>query len=89
MDSLSVYGASVETIGDTGGSLFSGTGHVLRVNGAEVQVFEYADNPAAAADVARISPDGSTVGDDSVDWSAPPHFFYTQARVLVIYHGQR
>ena len=56
---------------------------------AEVQVYEYADEAAAAADAARVSPDGSHFGHPptiSVNWAAPPHF-HRAGRLIVLYVG--
>jgi hypothetical protein len=67
------------------------TGMLLRLSGgqlgapAEIQVYEYADAAAAAADAEQILPDGNleTV---MIEWIAPPHFFEA-GRVLVLYLG--
>ncbi len=75
--------------------LLSGADHLLTVNGERVEVYDYATTVHAAADAARISPDGSTFGAGfgplggsaaSVDWIAPPHF-YASGRLIVQYIG--
>jgi len=75
--------------------LLSGAGHLLMVNGERVEVYDYATTFLAAADAARISPDGSTFSAGfgplggstaSVDWIAPPHF-YASGRLIVQYIG--
>jgi hypothetical protein len=78
--------------GETSSSYMSVAGLVISVNGARVTVYEYADEAAANAEAARISPDGGTfqpsrgVSGASVDWIAPPHF-YKAGRILVLYVG--
>jgi hypothetical protein len=88
--------------GDTGGlepsaPLLRGTERILAVNGERVDVHEYATTFFAAADAARVSPDGSTfragvgpLGGSavSVDWVTPPHF-YRSGRLIVQYVGTR
>lgn len=83
---LTAAGATVEQTGATANSVFKGTGHVIKVNGSEVQAFEYANAAAADADAARISSDGSKVGNSAVDWVAAPHF-YRAGKLLVVYAG--
>jgi len=68
---------------------FEVEGLVLRVNDADVQVFAYPDEAAAAADAARITPDGSGLGPPTptrITWVAPPHF-YRINRFIVLYVG--
>jgi hypothetical protein len=76
-------------------TLLSGAGHLLTVNGARVEVYEYATSVFAAADAARISPDGSTFSAGlgplggsaaAVEWVATPHF-YRSGRLIVQYIG--
>lgn len=94
-DALRARGASVQE-GEAASALtFQGTGHGLRVNGAQVVAYEYGTTVAAQLDAARVSPDGSTFQGGigpfggtavSVDWVAPPHHF-KQGRVIVTYIG--
>ena len=62
------------------------TGRILKVNGAEVQVFEYKSAEAMEADSALVAPDGSSVGASMMMWMAAPHFFKS-GNVLVLYVG--
>lgn len=66
--------------------VISAPGRTLRVDGAPVTVFVYADAPAAAADAATVAPDGRAVGDTVLRWTASPHF-YLQGSLLVLYVG--
>lgn len=85
-------GWPVEEVGPTSGSLFNGAGHIIKVNGIEMQVFEYADEQALEAQAALISPDGGQITDSSgaiaiVDWVDMPHFF-KKGRIMVVYIGR-
>src|SRR5258706_12235947 len=72
--------------GEASKPLLSGAGHLLLVNGERVEIYDYATTFLAAADAARISPDGSTFSAGfvplggsaaSVDCIAPPHCYCT------------
>ena len=67
-------GATVESIRSIAQSFFSVAGQVLRVNGEEVQAFEYATETDARAEAASVSPNGFTIGTTMVSWVATPHF---------------
>ena len=86
IDHLRAGGATVVPAGSVAQPFFSVPGQLITVNGQQVQVYEYANDDSANADAARISPDGSTVGNTSVDWVAPPHF-YKKSRLIVLYVG--
>jgi major membrane immunogen (membrane-anchored lipoprotein) len=66
---------------------FSVTGQVFKVNGEEVQLFEYNNQSEAEAAAAFVSPDGSSVGTSMPFWMAPPHF-YKDGRIIVLYVGE-
>ena len=59
---------------------------VVEVNTGTVNVFEYPDAAAARQDAAKVSLDGSTVGNTKILWIGPPHF-YRKDRIIVIYVG--
>jgi hypothetical protein len=59
---------------------------LLQVNGADVQVFEYASATQADADASKVSPTGSPIGQSQVSWMDTPHF-YKRDRVIVLYVG--
>ena len=62
-------------------------GRFLKVNGTDVQVFEYATTDVVEGDASRVAPDGCAVGNTvHINWIAPPHF-YKQGRLIVIYIG--
>lgn len=86
IDKLRALGATVNPVGESSQSFFSVKGYRIAVNGADVQVFEYADSAAVGADVAKISPDGISVGTSMVDWVGTPHFFKAD-KIVVLYVG--
>jgi hypothetical protein len=80
-------GAAVNIVGSISQPFFSASGQVLRVNGEDVQVFEYENAAAAQGEAARVSPDGSSVGTTIITWVSTPHF-YRSGRVIVLYVGR-
>jgi hypothetical protein len=86
IDNLRAAGTTVEPKGEVSQAFFSVKGQVISVNGGEVQVFEYADESAAEADAALISPDGGSIGTTMVTWVAAPHF-YKIGKLIVLYVG--
>ncbi|MFC1955890.1 hypothetical protein ACFLWZ_05120 [Chloroflexota bacterium] len=66
---------------------FSVTGQVFKVNGEEVQLFEYSNQSEAEAEATLVSPDGSSIGTSMPFWMAPPHF-YKAGKIIVLYVGE-
>jgi hypothetical protein len=79
---------SAQPAGQLSQPFFSIPVRLIAINPDQVQVLEYPDERSARTDAARVSPDGSTVGNSHVDWVAPPHFYRT-GRLLVLYVGNR
>lgn len=86
IDHLRAAGTTVTPTGEVSQPFFSVKGQTIAVNGEQVQVYEYADGSAMNAEAARISADGGTIGNSSVDWIAPPHF-YKAGKIIVLYVG--
>jgi hypothetical protein len=86
IDNLRASGVAVEPIGPVEQPFLTGSGQVIQISGAEVQVFEYTDPAAAEADAAQLAPDGSSTRTTMMTWVAPPHFFQ-QGRVIALYVG--
>ncbi len=86
IDHLRKAGATVEPAGEVEQAFFAVTGQLIRVNGADVQVFEYASEAEAAEDAEKVSPDGSAIGTTMVTWVSTPHFYRT-GRLIVLYVG--
>ncbi len=87
IDALRAGGAKVE-LGDTvEQAFFTVAGQILKVNGTDVQVFEYESPGKMEVDAAQVAPDGGSIGTSMVTWVEPPHFFKS-GRVLVLYVGE-
>lgn len=67
--------------------LFNVPGTDIAVDTQTLQVYEYADGSAASSDAALIQANGYIIGDKSLDWSEPPHFFQND-RLIVVYAGR-
>lgn len=79
-------GAIIESNETIQQEFFTVEGRILKVNGADVQVFEYKSSEAMEAEAVLVAPDGGSVGTSMMMWMATPHFFKT-GRVLVLYVG--
>ncbi len=66
--------------------LFAVPGQVIAVNGAQIQVFEYADEPGRQADSDVISRDGHSIGTSNIAWIDQPNF-WMKGRLIVLYVG--
>ncbi|HKZ85309.1 MAG TPA: hypothetical protein VJ793_16865 [Anaerolineae bacterium] len=86
IDALRTGGATVESAGAVSQPFFSVAGRVIRVEGADVQIFEYENEEMTEADAAKISPDGSSIGTSMVTWVSTPHF-YKAGKLIVLYVG--
>lgn len=86
IDNLRAEGATVEPVGEVEQVFFSVKGQSIKVNSADVQVFEYADTSAAETDAALVAPDGGSIGTTMVTWVAVPHFYRT-GKIIVLYVG--
>lgn len=86
IDQLRAAGATVESAGAVSQPFFSVKGQVIKVNGEDVQVFEYADAATAEAEAATVSPDGGSTGTSMITWVAAPHFYKT-GKLIVLYVG--
>lgn len=86
IDALRAGGAEVELGEPVEQTFFSVAGQILKINGEDVQVFEYESAEAMEADAAQVAPDGSSIGTSMVTWVATPHFFKS-GRMLVLYVG--
>lgn len=88
--------ASLEAAGvpvdDTAGTVpqpfFEPDARVIRVDGEEIQVFEFESAAEAQSAAATISEDGSEIGTNMVTWIATPHFFQA-GDLIVIYVGEQ
>ncbi len=73
---LAAQGARVEALpGSVTKPYLSVPGVVVQVNGQPVQLFQYADAAALAADVAGLAPNASSINGRPLVWPAAPHFW--------------
>jgi len=86
MEALRAAGAQVEAGDSVEQPFFTVMGQILKVDGADVQFFEYESAEAMEAEAALVSADGGSVGTSMMMWMATPHFFKS-GRVLVLYVG--
>ena len=85
-DDLRNAGAEVKTGSDINQPFFRVPGRVLTVNGSDIQVFEFSSMDDAQTEVAKVGPDGYSIGTSMVDWVASPHF-YAKGSLIVLYVG--
>jgi len=87
LEALQATGATVQLTEEIEQPFFDVVGQIIRVDGAEVQVFAYEDEESRQAASALISPDGRTVGVDMVTWIDQPNF-WARGRLIVLYVGR-
>lgn len=87
VDALKAAGAAVEPGEEVEQPFFSVKAKSVKVNGADVQIFEYSDEAARKADSDLISPDGTSVGATMIDWVDQPNF-WARGRLIVLYVGK-
>jgi hypothetical protein len=83
---LEEAGANAEPGDPVEQPFFSVPGEILKVNGADLQVFEYDSADAMEKEAAEVAPDGGSIGTSMVGWIDAPHF-YKAGRIIVLYLG--
>jgi hypothetical protein len=83
---LQAAGATAEVADTIIQDFFTPEGSIIKVNGQDVQVFEYESAEAMEAEAAQVAPDGGSVGTAMMMWMDAPHFYKT-GRILVLYVG--
>ena len=83
---LRAAGMNVETVGEVDQPFLSVRGTMIKLQGEDVQIFQYSSAKEMEAQAALISSDGTAVGTRKIHWIGSPHFF-KQGRVLVLYVG--
>jgi hypothetical protein len=86
MAALRSAGAEVEPGEELSQAFFSVTGNFIKVNGQDIQVFEYEDAEAMKADASQVDPEGGSIGTTMVTWVSTPHFYKT-GKIIVLYVG--
>ena len=83
---LESAGATVEVGDSVEQPFFSPLGNIIKVNGADVQVFEYPSSEAMESEASQVAPDGGSTGTSMITWVDTPHF-YKAGRIIVLYVG--
>lgn len=86
VDTLRAQGLTVEPTGPISQPFFPIPGQTLKLNGQDIQVFEFQDSSVTESQAKEISPDGQSIGNTVVQWISPPHFFAT-GKIIVLYLG--
>ena len=86
VDSLQNAGATVEEGNPLSQPFFTPEGSILKVNGADVQVFEYESMESMEEESSQVMPDGGSIGRSMIAWMDTPHF-YKAGRIIVLYVG--
>src|SRR6266545_4184929 len=86
LSALKAADATVEVGDSITQDFFSVEGQTVKVNGADLQVFEYENAPAMEKDASQVAPDGGSIGTSMVTWIDTPHF-YKAGRIIVLYLG--
>ena len=86
MATLRGSGGIVRPVGEFSQPFFRTGGRVVEVDGAEVLVFEYANERDREAESELISADGTSVGSTHITWTDQPNF-WASGRVIVEYLG--
>ncbi len=83
---LETASATVEVGDSISQDFFSPEGKIIKVNGADVQVFEYESADAMENESSQVAPDGGSIGTSMVSWMDTPHFYKT-GRIIALYVG--
>lgn len=83
---LEAEGATVEVGEPITQAFFSPQGTILKVNGQDIQVFEYPSAEAMENEASQVATDGGSIGTSMVTWVDTPHFYKT-GRIIVLYVG--
>jgi hypothetical protein len=86
ISALESSGATVEMGKSISQAFFSPEGRIIKVNGADVQAFEYESAEAMEKEASQVAPDGGSIGTSMVTWIDTPHF-YKAGRIIVLYVG--
>ncbi len=86
IDALRARGLDVQPAGEVQQPFFEVSGTALKVGGADVQVFEFADAAAAKQAMSTIGQDGNPPT-MMIDWVAAPHF-YQAGKIIALYVGE-
>lgn len=83
---LEETGATVEDVGGISQPFLAVQGHAIKVNGADVQIYQYENADVTAEEAMTIPADGASFDTIMVTWVATPHF-YISDKLIVLYVG--
>ena len=83
---LEAGGAVVEVGEPISQPFFSVEGSIIKVNGADVQVFEFENADEMELASSQIAPDGGSDATTMITWIDTPHF-YKSGRIVALYIG--
>lgn len=83
---LESAGATVEPAESISQPFFTPEGSIIKVIGADVQVFEYESPEEMENEAFQVSADGGSIGTSMATWIDDPHF-YKAGRIIVLYVG--
>lgn len=86
ISALQASGGTVETGDSISQPFFTPAGSIIKVNGTDVQVFEYESVEAMESEASQVSADGGSIGTSMVAWMDTPHFYKTD-KIIVLYVG--
>jgi len=86
VDNLKSTDASVEIRESISQPFFTPQGQVIKLNGEDLQVFEYVSEEESIKGAMQVSADGSSVGTTMITWIDNPHF-YQSGKIVVLYVG--
>ncbi len=86
VEALKAVGVKVEPSDPVSQTFLGPEGQGLKVNGQDLQVFEYPDEEAVKHDAEMIAPDGGSTSTTMITWVDTPHF-YRSGKLIVLYVG--
>jgi hypothetical protein len=89
VDNLRIAGTQVELGGKIEQPMlekYDVDGQLIKVNGIDVQVFEFGNDFTRSLVSGRISEDGSSIAGQEIPWEDQPNF-WGEGRIIVLYAG--
>ena len=87
VDKLRAAGATVEPNGTVEQPFFEVSGQMIKVDGADVQVFVFPDEATRESVSSLITPEGQPNPTSIVDWVDQPNF-WAKGQIIVLYVGK-
>jgi hypothetical protein len=84
VSALQANGAAVEQSGEINLPYFTVTGQQITVDGAPVQVYQYASEAERADAAALIAPDGYMINGQAIDWADQPTMWANGQLIIIM-----